>query len=444
MALLSYAGVNFGNSRTIFYTEEPDVDSEGKVDPLTTCLTVEVQSILNPAWLATNVLNGRGDRAGTTLLTIRAALETPRLQLIFAVGPDRIVASPAVDPTDPNGVRLLRCDAKNGPIPEVIRFTEIVGDKSIFIHFRVKTWIRNQGNVLLSNRWSITCDTDFQGLTTRTINGQAVIRTDAIGLFGIHGADDFRRNLFIPCPNNFIRQRPVVVQSEDGCTVNYTVTDQETSLTLGATQVAVEIQGNATAGSESQIKDLPGVANTVWDMINKAIHQDIPGIIGTVVKSIVPQNKANALVRCYGRRKGPAGISIRQALAQLACRIIQDRFGAAAMVTSAYCTQGIDSAKGPWVEVRVEYFPTAAAIAGGLFDGFGFEKQFASMADDIIVGGGAETIFGNNPNAQNPAMKAGNTRGSYLGALVAQTFAPAGSPPNAPPADVPATNLPNF
>jgi hypothetical protein len=451
VSVLVYNGINLGLLRTQYMQWQPALDAVGNVDPLCTHVVLEVTSIMHPNVVASNIVPGagpggipQGDLAGLSAANLREALMQPRRPLVYEIGPDFVVISPQFQ----NGAFLNR-DKRDGPNVLECRVTQVEGDFNFLIIFKVETWVSAFSNVLRSNRWAMTHIVDQYGMTTRVVQGQAVIRGDAIPFSGVQSADDFRRFLFLPIPNNFKRDKINCEISPDGIVLSYTVIDRETGLALGPNSVAITTKGNATAGSESTIKTIRQATNFLLGQSANGLHLDVIAFLKKSLDTAVPISKANVLIRVQGNRG-----ATRVALARLAAAIALDRMNSA-LIVSAYCSQSLDSDQTPWVEVRVEFFPGARAIVGGALHPLNFRNQM-NLSDNIAGGRGG--IFGvgvpfafpigpainppitsNNPQGVNPPLPAGDgARGSYIGAMAVQVFANPGAVPNAPPPDAPA------
>jgi hypothetical protein len=202
----------------------------------------------------------------------------------------------------------------------------------------------------------------------------------------------------------------------------------------------VTMNGNATVGTEYGLKTINDLAGYAFALLGNVLDLNILGAITGVMKSAVPVNKGNVLIRVQGQRNAK-----RIDLLSLANAVALDRFPTAYLV-SAYGTQGLDSDETPWAEVRLEFVPNPGALVKGILNPANFAGQM--NVSDTLSGRqpGAGNIFAvpvpivppitsNDPKGVNlPLPSGGGTRGHYLGRMAVQTFAGAGAVPNAPPA----------
>src|SRR5438270_7064494 len=104
MTQMIYNGIDFGLMvRTHEVKMDPVMDDTG-TDRLYDRVEIACECIVNPFALSVQIQNGQrvnadGSGPGLTLAYIRHALMQPRKQLVYAIGPDRVITSP---PNDPN------------------------------------------------------------------------------------------------------------------------------------------------------------------------------------------------------------------------------------------------------------------------------------------------------------------------------------------------------
>jgi len=216
-------------------------------------------------WLP--IVSAVGFLPAISIGNLRQTLLKPRGLLIVAIGNDILLISPnRIDARVVPGINVnpttLRApvDAKTGPHPITADLIGFHGLKSIKMRFTIETWVNecSAAKFLLSNRWEVTQNVDSEHyLTTRTVKGKAVFRSDTLALLALaspavfpSGAvpDDFRRALFIPEPAGFQRKDISVTQSQDGTTVDYQFTDEEQTYLLGSQSVVTKIEGTFTQG----------------------------------------------------------------------------------------------------------------------------------------------------------------------------------------------------
>lgn len=221
----------------------------------------------------------RGVQGNQTDRLIRQFLMQPRLQLVFAVGEilangtptnvidrnggiqnslalacpfgpsggtEAAIRTPVINPvltTVPGGSKpssqqgksgLYITDCNNGPIPLSCNVWRIVGTSNYGVEFEIQcdtnewTTFFSKPPILLAQTWESNIEIDGDnGLSTRTINGEATFRRDVLEQQQVR-PDDFRAILMHPIPPGFRRARLFVGQLDDGCTLKYRIIDQET------------------------------------------------------------------------------------------------------------------------------------------------------------------------------------------------------------------------
>src|SRR5262249_37845431 len=155
--------------------------------------------------------------------------EQPQKQLLLSIQ----------DGSSPTGTVWLRSpqsgmatDAYNGPIPKHVRVVKEVGGVTMLVEVVLETFVNECPGrtltvpvpppgvgtvsvrvppIVLSHRWEATDDISLNSgyLTTRTVRGHAVLRTDA-ALQANVVPDDFRREFFHPVIPNCQREDIVV------------------------------------------------------------------------------------------------------------------------------------------------------------------------------------------------------------------------------------------
>jgi hypothetical protein len=443
MARLSYAGVDLGILlRTLNVHCEADMDPSG-TDLLRFRWELETMAVVNPFALATNqpAQGQAGDRVGVTLSTILERLNTPRQRLVFTIGPDRVVDVPG---NDSKG-NQLPCDPGLGPTT-LARITEITGEKTAFLYFKATFHTLNRDiagsalrNIVLSNRWTVRSQTGADGRSTRLTQGLLIVRPDLAGvvLSPTH-ADQFRRLAALPCPPNFTRTAGDVQVNETETELRYWFTDSENVLQLGPDGQgcnAVRVRGNVTAGVDSPIRGIKDVASLLKD-IGGTFPSSLSDIdfgflfrpVG-VLSKYIPTAKANALVQVTGQPDSDI-----ENLAVLAANVAADRFaplqiGRSLFVVSAYLTQGLHVDEDVFVELRMEFLPINQNALRALLSP-GLVRNMMNLEKEMTSNGLNLRRFGTNP----PFQSGNNTRGTYLGSLLAQVLTLPGSlPPAVPP-----------
>jgi hypothetical protein len=171
-----------------------------------------------------------GQLPAVTEKAIRHALSEPRKPLFFSTGPNQdLLVSPALG---------RQRDAKDGPIPEVIAVSEMVGTGLFAIRVRVVTWLAecpaDPPKPFVSCRWEQSHDIDKDFYTTITTSGVAYFRHDLIETAQINGYADFLRSQLIPpMPLWFRRESMWFAVSPIGDKIAFRVVDRRMPYSLG-------------------------------------------------------------------------------------------------------------------------------------------------------------------------------------------------------------------
>lgn len=222
---LTYNGVSLSVEHVTGYTVRRVYDPSG-CDYLYDHHRLAVRAIWNPRATADGT-----KVAGESFANLRATLMTPRKLLLFEIpnsgGTKKtVISSPFKDPA---GDRYP-CDCNNGPKPIGFNVVGVVGEKTMIIDFEIETWVREctRSKPIISHRWEMSHSIDRDFLTTRTINGIAIFRTDWLnGVLSplVVSPDQFRGWLFHPVPYGFQRQGIQCSLSPDNTTLRYQITD---------------------------------------------------------------------------------------------------------------------------------------------------------------------------------------------------------------------------
>jgi hypothetical protein len=148
---------------------------------------------------------------------IQAAFNQPRQDLTFEVG---IVPFEAM---------TFDQDAQTGPEPIHFSAAVVYGAKTVECLFGIKWSTVLVGDTdpppITSNRWVMSHDYDEHFILTITTKGLATFRRDALLTWGT-SADDYRSWLFVPIPIGYHRTLGPITLSQDGLSVDYTITDR--------------------------------------------------------------------------------------------------------------------------------------------------------------------------------------------------------------------------
>lgn len=430
---------HFATVRTQEYVVEPVLDESG-VHHQCVRVTFDIVGVVNAVTIATNKADvagvgkaAAGDRLPVSMYNLRDLLMHPRRHITYSVGGVTVLELPRKRVGGKGqGDGRFDSDLKGGPFPQRASFTQISGDKSAVLSYRVVAYDTYNSQILLSNSWALTSDIDRHGYTTRTINGSATFRLDTLTAAGLE-ADDFRHLLLVPTPQDMRRVGVQVTESSAGDRVDYTVVDREVTVGLGKNSPAVEVTGGITSNVMYPIKDFKGLGGAVLKVFKDTFSGNPFAFSELALNQGVPNNANVGQARATGR-KG----SDRAVLSQIARDFLVDRF--AKLLERRHYTVGLsvthncDTENAPFAEVRWELM----VLSPGLI----FE----------ITGNKLDNVFNlandfKEPNALvanfAPELPSSdNTRGTQLSRLVTQalerpTGADAPLAPNlpAPPPD---------
>lgn len=209
MSTLTYNGVRLPYVM-VQPTFEPQYSDDG-ADYLDTRVSITVTSTI------TSQIPGLvlpGESWASALRRLRHLLEVPRKSLTLRQDDEVIV-----DATGP--------DVRNGPFPEVLSFTELIGTQAAVVQFQVVTHLRqcagqSEPPKYLSNRWdeSVSIGEDFTSQRKR--RGKLVIRGDMQ-----LNADAFRHIVTPTIPRGFARVSSSYEVASDGLSLQYQFVDEE-------------------------------------------------------------------------------------------------------------------------------------------------------------------------------------------------------------------------
>jgi hypothetical protein len=205
-----------------------------------------------------------GHPAALTDAVVRHMLMQPRKTLTIMVNGVIALRSPFNQNPSGSG-QPLATDAHNGPICRFCDVQEVVGTKTYIVRWLIEVAVNEcpglttgsglRTPTIISHRWQATDEiVKPHYLTTRVINGHAILRTDLMLANG-YAPDDFRAALFHPVGQNMQREDIQVHVSEDGSELSYTLVDQEQLYNLQGVQsqgiTKVEAYHNAQLGTPS-------------------------------------------------------------------------------------------------------------------------------------------------------------------------------------------------
>jgi hypothetical protein len=237
MSVLTYNGVTIPYPLTTQFNQETVRDPSG-TNRLYTKYDITVQGVLNldligiiypPASIA-QANNNQYPNVAALMKRIRDLLLEDRKLLTYTVGGQSLLPSSG---SNTNITNSGTCDSANGPKPQSCNITEVTAN-TFFISYRIvahyweKLTINTTyplGDLVLSNRWTESVDIDQMQYTVRTREGTIIVRSDNFkGLI----ADNARTMMAaVAVPAGFLRTGSRFLQSEDGLTLKYTITDTE-------------------------------------------------------------------------------------------------------------------------------------------------------------------------------------------------------------------------
>jgi hypothetical protein len=490
MSTFSYNGIDLKMVQLLNYRRRIKFDScgsymwsehlltvQGVYDPKATCYSLENN---DPA----NVRKDDGRNPAFTDLNIRHQLAQPRGRLIFtAAGPD-LIGNPnlfvdglanddlTILESPPPGEEGLHTgqsgsfvtDCNNGPLVLAQQVTRITGTRSWLVTITVQASVNEAYRfysspvVLLSHVWSATEDIDRDGWSTRTIRGQATFRTDRLTQLQAK-VDDYRESLGHPVPDNMQRYNIQVNVAEPGNRLSYVFTDKHMSHNILLPNISwIEATGSMQQGRIGREEEVFGAVNIAAHYA--AASADIAagyytlnatgllsrGILGAAripqaIGNLMPTSRFRIDVKVWGNRQ-----ATRLELAQAALKVLQAK-------APAVATGGIPPAQninltvdlaGRFVALSVEYvlggYTTAWNLSGALpvfnpADPGQFQQtgdkllaQLPEYMDEEIAG--VATIKDTPGRSATPDKL---TRGSWLGALVAQALSSPNQLPGKPP-----------
>lgn len=417
MANLTVGRFRFGLSSFHLneFTCEPDTDSTG-LDLECTKVTIDLHGIVNSVAIASNkiiegVPGSAGDPLPTTIVALRDYLMKPRQYIKFEMNNTIVLESPALTE--------LACDVRGGPFPQRASYSQVTGDKTAIMHFRVVTYVSYCGRYLLSNRWTLHDTIGSDTFTTRTISGRACFRKDFLDFDELQ-ADDFRKWLVIPCPNDMRRVQVSVTEAADGASVDYTVTDREVRYGTGANRAPVEISGTVTAGLESNIKTASDAASNIGMGLIDAFKLSASKLMGRVTSALIPNSKFSAIARVKGRKDADQYVLSRIAVAVVLDRLkfIYNPKNGIGCISKLFVTNNIDSDGAPWSQAVADVWGISLNI---LVNTLTFNAAEMSNVTNRYELFGGEMVFGSNTEAAR-LPNSSNTTGTQLTRLVTQAL----------------------
>jgi hypothetical protein len=490
MSTFSYNGIDLKMVQLLNYRRRIKFDScgsymwsehlltvQGVYDPKATCYSLENN---DPA----NVRKDDGRNPSFTDLNIRHQLAQPRGRLVFTAAGTDLIGNPSlfVDGLANDDLTILESpppgeeglhtgqsgsfvtDCNNGPLVLAQQVTRITGTRSWHVSITVQASVNESYRfysspaVLLSHVWSASEDIDRDGWSTRTIRGQATFRTDRLTQLQAK-VDDYREALGHPVPDNCQRYGIQVNVAEPGNRLTYVFTDKHMSHNILLPNITwIEATGSMQQGRIGREEEVFGAVNIAAhyaaasaDIAAGTYTFNATGLLsrGILAAARIPQAIGNLMptsrfridIRVWGNRQ-----ATRLELAQAALKVLQAK-------APAVATGGIPPAQninltvdlaGRFVALSVEYvlggYTTAWNLSGALpvfnpadpgqFQQTG-DKLLAQLPEyfDMEIPGVASVK--DTPGRSATPEKL--TRGSWLGALVAQALSSSNQLPGKPP-----------
>jgi len=376
------------------------------------------------------------DNAVTADQAIRQILWTPRQQLEYRVGYGRVLFSPLPG---------FQADANYGPYPRDVQIVTWIGPRTALIDFTVETFTNeallyqnfSQNNPLVSLQWEAEEEIDEHFYSQITTRGRAVFRADVLESrnFLPRSPDFLRKQLFLPIPNNFKRDRIWVKLLNDNVTLEFVVIDKQRALNwsrqnvtrveaiqsstlsyggiggafggamggaLGQTPQGLEAGAIAGGSSPSHTFDIAGIAAGIGALSGWA--------------SAAPMLVNELDIKVWGSRQ-----AFRRDLHQMAIDIYTARVALLTAPSFGGNITFLHDLTGTFVEMRAKLVTGPALTifnTGGFNTGFGFIAFPPNPASDDT---GQILVASANQQIPPPPHDSGS-RGTGLVALVTQAL----------------------
>lgn len=233
MSLLTYNTVSLPYGLTTEFRQEVVYD-DSETDRTLTRFDITCRGVISShylPWLAPD-LTGQLTNPADIMEVVRTRLLAPRRPLKLEVAGVNLI--PEAQPNLPGYV-----DAKNGPRPLRCVILDLGEDTFLFDYAVTAHYVDNpsvsigrepivrqeNGNPVVSNRWTETVEVDSCNFSRRTREGRFVIRSDNYA----GNVVDIYRNQFAVCsiPNGFRRETARYTVEASGLGLSYTLVDHE-------------------------------------------------------------------------------------------------------------------------------------------------------------------------------------------------------------------------
>jgi hypothetical protein len=367
-----------------------------------------------------------------TEANIRQQLEQSRGQLLYKVGNDIVLQSPA------NGMTV---DANNGPVAVVHNIFERKGQKTFLCDFTVTTDINEAGKfvklppVVISHVWRMRNIVGDDSFTTRVITGNIVCRSDLLALNNAI-PDDFRQTLAFAVPTNFQRTNIDVVAAEDGNSCEYTLIDQErptnisvrngiiriestweqTFSMVGASEISWMETKNDIAIAQGAFKTVTESKN-FFDLATSAVGFSANASVKSadLARNAAPRVVHSLSCQMWGNRSINLPTLNQNVWQFLAARfaVLNATFG---QVFASFSLGNKVNHMARYAAGAIHFFSGPLKVQGGIVNiGAGFGLGFVNQPADANVGAWITVGDSDNP----PQLGRGGVSGGYLGAVVA-------------------------
>lgn len=455
MSTFQYNGISLTPCRTVAYRRDVRLDSGASY--LWTEHVLTVEGIFNPALTSYNYVGSvnnpqpfPGKNPAYTDSIVRHTLSQPRGRLFYTVAGPQADGTPAQNrdgltgnslvvldvppgaadnPLSPAGRGTWDTDANNGPVVLGLTVVPVGGMiRTWFVRITVRACVNECFNyystpcVLLSHRWTTTHDIDRDYLTTRTVRGHAIFRSDALrAVAGDVQVDDYRQALGHPVPVGFKREFVHVTPHEDGNRIDYLFVDRETVLTVVAQNVSrIEAYGTVSefGGSVGPvlISALMG-----WATGGRGAGGAIRGAArGALNSGNLPSAALSLVVRVWGTKAAARSDLVRTAetIAGLKFPPLFKGNGTVVSLDVVFDLMGRYAEYRATIQAPGVIGGLAALIAGAGGQGIADRLGVTQILDDEIPGYVTATPQGPGPQPSG----SGGTRGSYAAVAVSQAL----------------------
>lgn len=283
-----------------------------------------------------------------TDVAIRRFLEFPRGPLVV-FSTDMLTGRPTSvmlrSPVQNPDGSLQPCDANNGPFCKVNSIQEVAGERLWQIHLTFETYIYEDSlrtgqspPTIVSNRWSITVDTNWQHLTTRIIEGIVHFRADLMLTEpDSNPAETFRGEFAnFTVPAGFQRTQVLCKTLPQGNQIAYRIVDTDQPYQKNSTaalqSVRLEYKESSWMWQGSFGRAVGQTAN--WAATNPVTAIAMPQVLAAQGLQFglaqLPKRYKTVIARAWGNRNMP-----RATLVGIAMSVANARMGTAGFIDTS-------------------------------------------------------------------------------------------------------------